>query len=76
MFGKIQNGKYHFRHKEFDACSDEVKDLIAQMLTVDPKKRISAKQALEHPWFLRLGSSTSMVEMSNAKATGEVLSRL
>ena len=76
MFGKIQNGKYHFKHKEFDDCSDEVKDLINRMLTVDPKKRISAKGALEHPWFERLGRSKSLVEISTRKATGEVLSRL
>jgi len=51
VFDKIQNAKYHFKHKEFDTCSDEVKDLIVQMLTIDPKRRISAKDALKHPWF-------------------------
>jgi len=27
------------------------KDLIIKMLAQDPKKRLSAKQCLEHPWF-------------------------
>lgn len=26
-------------------------DLLNQMLKYDPKKRISAEEALKHPWF-------------------------
>ena len=33
--------------------SEEGKDLIRQMLIVDPKKRIQAETALKHPWFVR-----------------------
>jgi serine/threonine protein kinase len=31
--------------------SPEAKDLISQMLTVDPKLRPSAKELLKHPWL-------------------------
>ena len=31
--------------------SDEAKDLIRQMLTVDPEERITVDEALEHPWI-------------------------
>lgn len=31
--------------------SEEVKDLIKRLLTVDPAKRMSAVQVLEHPWL-------------------------
>jgi serine/threonine protein kinase len=27
------------------------KDFITKLLVVDPKKRMTAKQALEHPWL-------------------------
>jgi serine/threonine protein kinase len=39
------------RHKEFAACSPEVIDLIKKLLVVDPNERLSAKEALQHPWF-------------------------
>ena len=31
--------------------SDDGKDLIKRLLTLDPKKRISSTEALEHPWM-------------------------
>ena len=31
--------------------SDEGKDLIKRLLTLDPKKRISSAEALEHLWM-------------------------
>jgi len=32
-------------------ASDDVKDLINKMLIYNPDKRITASQALKHPWF-------------------------
>ena len=51
VFSKIQSAKYHFNHAEFKVVSDEAKDLIAKLLVVDPKKRLSAGDALQHTWF-------------------------
>lgn len=48
---KIVGGKYHFNHEEFQRCSSTVKDLIKSLLNTNPKKRMTAKQALEHAWF-------------------------
>ena len=33
-------------------------DLLCRMLTYDPDQRISARQALEHPWFRDLNLYT------------------
>lgn len=51
VFIKIQNADYHFNHNEFKICSDLVIDLIKKLLVVDPKKRLSASDALKHQWF-------------------------
>jgi len=32
-------------------ASEEVKDLICKMLIYNPDNRITASQALKHPWF-------------------------
>ena len=51
VFAKIKKAKYHFNHEEFKVCSPLVIDLITKLLVVDSKKRLSASQALDHPWF-------------------------
>jgi len=61
VFYKIKNAKYHFDHKEFKDCSKGVIDLIKKLLVVDPKKRLSAKDALRHNWFsLTIAKSASI----------------
>ena len=37
--------------QEFLGLSSAGADLLNQMLTYDPEKRISASAALRHPWF-------------------------
>lgn len=54
VFSKIQNGKFHFKHQEFEVASPEVIDLIKKLLIVDPKKRLTAGEALKHPWFKKI----------------------
>ncbi|CAB1109092.1 unnamed protein product [Ectocarpus sp. CCAP 1310/34] len=47
MFRKIKRGAYAFN----DEISDDAKDLIAKLLTVDPAKRLTASEACKHPWL-------------------------
>ncbi|KAK4049128.1 TFIIH complex serine/threonine-protein kinase subunit kin28 [Microbotryomycetes sp. JL201] len=35
----------------FSAASADAIDLLQKLLTYDPRKRITARQALDHPWF-------------------------
>ena len=35
----------------WEHVSDPARDFIRQALTIDQKKRMSAKQALDHPWL-------------------------
>lgn len=51
LFAKIMAGKYTFAGEEWRSISKKAKDLISKLLTVDPKKRYTAQQALEHPWI-------------------------
>lgn len=40
-------------HKRYAHISAEAKDLIQRMTEKDPSKRISADEALRHPWFTK-----------------------
>eukprot|EP00299_Pterocystis_sp_00344_P006014 c17769_g1_i1.p1 GENE.c17769_g1_i1~~c17769_g1_i1.p1 ORF type:complete len:498 (-),score=100.37 c17769_g1_i1:53-1546(-) len=51
LFEKICTAKYSFVRPYWDVISKEAKDLIKHLLELDPEKRYTAQQALEHPWF-------------------------
>ncbi|KAJ5072745.1 ovarian-specific serine/threonine-protein kinase lok-related [Anaeramoeba ignava] len=47
---RIVKGKYTFG-KKFNNISPAAKNLIRRCLTINPSHRITAKQALKHPWL-------------------------
>lgn len=47
---RVEKGKFTFDPQDWANISSEVKDLIKAMLEYDPTKRISATDALQHPW--------------------------
>ena len=51
LFDQILKGRYDFPSPWWDNISDSAKQLVRAMLTVDPKKRITAEEALHHPWI-------------------------
>ena len=60
LFRKIVAGKYDFEDDEWNEISPEAKDLVQQLLVLDPSKRITAADAVRHEWLKasrdRLGS--------------------
>lgn len=48
---QIKEGKFHFQSPYWDDISDEAIDLVRRLLTVDPQRRYSISQALEHPFM-------------------------
>ena len=48
---RVATGKYDLESPPFNKLSKNSIDLIKRLLTMDPEQRISAEQALNHPWF-------------------------
>lgn len=42
------------------SVSNLAKDFVVRILTVDPSERLSAGQALKHPWIISMAASSSM----------------
>jgi len=48
---KVVKGLYEFKDSEWEGVSENAKDLIRKLLEYSPEKRLSADEALNHPWF-------------------------
>ncbi|XP_076368413.1 calcium/calmodulin-dependent protein kinase type II alpha chain-like isoform X6 [Tachypleus tridentatus] len=51
LYAQIKAGAYDYPSPEWDTVTPEAKNLINSMLTVNPAKRITASEALIHPWI-------------------------
>ncbi|XP_035209694.1 calcium/calmodulin-dependent protein kinase type II alpha chain-like [Stegodyphus dumicola] len=51
LYAQIKAGAYDYPSPEWDTVTPEAKNLINNMLTVNPSKRITASEALKHPWI-------------------------
>jgi calcium-dependent protein kinase len=68
MRDSIRRGVYNMTPERWKGISEEAKSFIKSLITVDPTERLSAKDALDHPW-IRKGSAeapTGIVEALEA----------
>ena len=72
----IQEGKYDLNCHPFETLSENAKDLIRKLLTKDINQRISAHDALNHPWFKDQNSKELFNEIINEKIIEKLLINL
>ena len=51
IMDRVATGKYDLQASPFNKVSKNCLDLIQKLLAMDPKKRLSAQEALNHPWL-------------------------
>ncbi|KAK9760224.1 Calcium/calmodulin-dependent protein kinase type I [Basidiobolus ranarum] len=57
----IMKAKFSYTPEQYWLhVSDTAKDFIQHLLVVDPEKRLTAKQALEHPWLRDLSVASTV----------------
>ncbi|KAK9460686.1 kinase-like domain-containing protein [Lipomyces oligophaga] len=55
---KVARGQYTFLSPWWDPISKGAKDLVSHLLTVDPDRRYSIEQFLNHPWITQSNAPT------------------
>lgn len=70
LFRKIVAGKYEFQADDWDDISEEAKDLVKKLLVLDPDHRVTAMDALRHPW---LKTSRDQLDQSQLQGTAQRL---
>ncbi|KAL1918409.1 uncharacterized protein VTP21DRAFT_3069 [Calcarisporiella thermophila] len=53
LFDAIMEGSFEYEEDYWSEISNEAKDLINRLLTRDPRQRITAREALAHPWIVQ-----------------------
>lgn len=61
LFEQIMKGHFEFPDPYWTNISASAKDLVSKLIVVDPKKRLTAEEAMKHPWIT--GESASDVRL-------------
>jgi calcium-dependent protein kinase len=70
---KVFKGLFEFKDTEWKHITPDAVDLIRKLLDTNPAKRISAEEALNHPWFHQAANNKDTV---NKNAMSKALENL
>jgi len=54
LFEEIMQAQYDFPEEYWGHISNEAKDFVSRLLVANPMKRMTATQALKHPWIANI----------------------
>ncbi|GER54484.1 calcium-dependent protein kinase [Striga asiatica] len=60
IFKEVLRNKPDFRRKPWPGISDSAKDFVKKLLMKDPRARLTAAQALSHPWVREGGDASEI----------------
>jgi len=66
IFVKIKEGQFNFPDPYWSKVSSAAKELVSLLLKVDPKERITAEDALLHPWIAASGGEHHLEKMGDS----------
>ncbi|KAG7513879.1 calcium/calmodulin-dependent protein kinase type IV [Solea senegalensis] len=67
MYTRILNCDYEFVSPWWDDVSLNAKDLVSKLIVLDPLKRLSVREALQHPWVLGKAARFSHMDTAQRK---------
>ncbi|XP_012499117.1 PREDICTED: serine/threonine-protein kinase H2 [Propithecus coquereli] len=66
LYRKILKGKYNYTGEPWPSISHLAKDFIDKLLILEASHRMSACQALDHPWVVATAAGSSMKNLQRA----------
>lgn len=66
---KVARGQYTFLSPWWDDISHQAQDLVSHLLTVDPTRRYTIQEFLEHPWIKGVDQPTYAAHDAPPRAT-------
>lgn len=70
LITRIKKSDYNFNSREWSVISDDAKSLIDGLLDRSPYTRLSAKDALCHPWITGAHQSTNEYDIGRLESRG------
>ncbi|KAF3690538.1 Calcium/calmodulin-dependent protein kinase type IV [Channa argus] len=67
MYSRILNCDYEFVSPWWDEVSLNAKDLVSKLIVLDPHKRLTVREALQHPWVLGKAARFSHMDTTQRK---------
>ena len=64
LFKKIVSGKFEFDDDDWCDVSDDAKDLVKQLLVLDPDQRLTSAEALKHKWMMASNDRLRMMSLT------------
>lgn len=71
LFKQIKRGSYHEGPLKDYRISEEARNFIDSLLNVDPKGRLTAEKALEHPWMKMARTDSMKSEISISQSLSQ-----
>lgn len=76
IFNLILKTEPTFKEKEWKTISEDAKKLIKGLLTKDPKKRMNAAEALNHPWIKKYYNKSNLrIDLNKGNFIGENINK-
>ena len=76
IMGNVKTGIYDLNSSPFNKLSQSCIDLIKKLLTIDPQERLSAEEALKHPWFKENKSKELFNKIKDKRTIEELIHNL
>ena len=73
---RVSKGKFDLKSPPFDIISNEAKDLIKCCMTMDVNTRISAENALKHPWLINNKAKETFNKIKNTDTVKKLVENL
>jgi calcium/calmodulin-dependent protein kinase I len=79
LFQEIERGVFDFPDPQWASISSSAKELVSLLLKRNPSERLTAQQALEHPWLVAPGEASLTTPVSlkvmNSKDFAEAVNK-